>query len=627
MSAVTGIFYRQGVNVDETLIKKMNDRLSHRGPDGSNYWFDGSVGLGHQMLHTTTESLHETLPFEEEGLVITADARIDNRSELSDKLDVPDKEDISDSYFILKAYQKWGEECTGELLGDFAFAIWDTAEEKLFCARDHMGVKPFYYYLTEELFAFGTELKAILSIPEVPHKINQVRVAQYLLSILEDKEITFYEGIKRLPAAHSLKVDSDNVICDEYWILDPDFEVNLSSDEEYVHKFKEIFTESVRCRLRSAFDLGFSLSGGLDSSSVFCTARQLLLEEGNNNIKTFSAIFNDVPESDEQEFIKAVLNGGHVEPTYINADKISPLADYERMFWHEDEPFYAPNLFIDWELSKKAKDKGVKVFLGGIDGDTTISHGQGFLSELLYKGKWKKFVNELKSSSKTRNLNPYRLFIAALIYTYTPWLAIKIQKLRFNGNKLSFRRKKLIKDDFISGLEPNDFIKNRRRIINHRDAKQYHYDILNSGIRQFALEILDRTHGAHGIEPRHPFFDKRLIEFSYGIPTEQKYSQGWDRIILRKAVDDILPSKIRYKRHKANLGANFRRNLSLFESERIENAIYRDANLIDDFVNMDVLTNLYSIFKDGNPGCQKASIQVWKVLTLVLWLKLSEIKL
>jgi len=147
MSAISGIFYRNERSVDPKLIKLMNDKLYHRGPDGSKIWCEGSVALGHQMLHTTPESLHETLPFEKDGIIITADARIDNRKELSEKLNIEDEESVPDSYFILIAYRKWGEKCPEKLLGDFAFAIWDKDNEKLFCARDHMGIKPFYYYM------------------------------------------------------------------------------------------------------------------------------------------------------------------------------------------------------------------------------------------------------------------------------------------------------------------------------------------------------------------------------------------------------------------------------------------------------------------------------------------------
>lgn len=183
MSGIIGIFRRDGRDVDPADIKKMNDKIAHRGPDGSRVWCEGPVAFGHQMLHTTQESLHEILPFEDEesGLVITADARIDNRKDLAPQLGIEDNEHVSDSYFILKAYEKWGEKCPEELLGDFAFAIWDKNKEQLFCARDHMGVKPFYYYLSEDLFVFGTEIKSILSIDNVSSKLNEKRLALFLM--------------------------------------------------------------------------------------------------------------------------------------------------------------------------------------------------------------------------------------------------------------------------------------------------------------------------------------------------------------------------------------------------------------------------------------------------------------
>ena len=140
MSAISGIFYRDGRTVKPELIKKMNNKLSHRGPDGSAIWHNNQVALGHQMLFTTPESLHEKLPFHDEkaGLIITADARIDNRKELSEELDIENIEEVSDSYFILKSYEKWGEKCPEHLLGDFAFAIWDENRgETVLCTRSY----------------------------------------------------------------------------------------------------------------------------------------------------------------------------------------------------------------------------------------------------------------------------------------------------------------------------------------------------------------------------------------------------------------------------------------------------------------------------------------------------------
>ena len=242
MSGITGIFRRDGKDVDPSDIKKMNDKIAHRGPDGSKVWCEGPVAFGHQMLHTTPESLHEILPFEDEesGLVITADARIDNREDLAPKLGIEDNEHVSDSYFILKAYEKWGEKCPEELLGDFAFAIWDKNRETLFCARDHMGVKPFYYYLSDDVFYLSSEKKGLLVANEIPKKINEVRVADYLTFFVNDKEITFYEEIFRLKPAYYVIMDF-LIMMRCYWDLNPNQEIIMDSDEEYAEKFLQIF--------------------------------------------------------------------------------------------------------------------------------------------------------------------------------------------------------------------------------------------------------------------------------------------------------------------------------------------------------------------------------------------------
>jgi asparagine synthase (glutamine-hydrolysing) len=204
MSGIAGIYFLDGRSVDNVDLERMVARLAHRGPDGKGVWSEGCVGMGLGMLWTTPESLHEKLPLMNQrgDLVITADARIDNRAELIAKLNLTDSPpgDITDSELILASYERWGERCTDKLLGDFSFAIWDGREHALFCARDHFGVKPFYYYyLSERIFAFASEIKALLCLKEVPRQLNEVRVADYLVSMFDDKAITFYQDILRLP--------------------------------------------------------------------------------------------------------------------------------------------------------------------------------------------------------------------------------------------------------------------------------------------------------------------------------------------------------------------------------------------------------------------------------------------
>jgi asparagine synthase (glutamine-hydrolysing) len=172
VSGVVGVYFLDGKPLDRGLLERMTDSISHRGPDGADIWNNGPVGLGHRMLWTTPESLHEQLPLEDKTakIVLTADARIDNRDELIEALDLTGQPgwEISDGELILRAYEKWGEQCPENLLGDFVFAIWDERKQRLFLARDHFGVKPLYYYRSDRVFVFASEIKALLCVPEVP---------------------------------------------------------------------------------------------------------------------------------------------------------------------------------------------------------------------------------------------------------------------------------------------------------------------------------------------------------------------------------------------------------------------------------------------------------------------------
>lgn len=630
MSAISGIYNRNGRNIDPNLIKNMNNALSHRGPDGSDILVYETIAFGHQMLQTTHESIHEKLPIEDKnsGLIITADARIDNREELSKELDIENNEKFSDSYFILKAYQKWNENCPKKLLGDFTFVIYDKHKEELFCARDHMGVKPFYYYLSDNAFYFATEIKAILSIPELSFEINEVRVAQYLLSELKDREITFYKEIFRLPAAHSIKINSDGFVLDKYWSLDPDFELKLPSDEDYVNKFREIFMEAVKCRLRSNINPGFLLSGGLDSSSIVCTAKKILNADKENYLKTFSATFDDVPQCDEKEFINAIVSEGYIEPHYIRADMTSPLVDYKKVFFHEDEPFFAANLFLNWCLLSKANKEGINIILDGFDGDSTISYGKGYFNELLKSMNVMKFVKESFKYSKLRNLNSNRFFIGNLIENFTPKLLKKIKKYRVKTTINPQNLQDIINEQFSHEINIDEIVNSvpLDQINAPKKPRDHHYNRINSGLLQFGIEINDKIGGAFGIEQRYPFFDVRLIEFCLSLPTQYKLSEGWDRIILRRAMNNILPPKIQWRILKSKLGANFRRNFMLYEKELIEKMIYQDYFMIEKYVDEDVLKRSYKLYQEICPKKNKSVMNVWKAITLGLWLKDSQIK-
>lgn len=618
MSAITGIFYKDGGKVDPKAIKKMNDKLSHRGPDGSSVWCEGSVAFGHQMLWTTPESLHEKLPFHNEkaGLVITADARIDNRKELSEKLEIDDKEDISDSYFILKAYEKWGEKCPEYLLGDFAFAIWDKNDEKLFCARDHMGVKPFYYYLDDDVFVFGTEIKALFAVSDVPKELNEDMIAMFLMNI-SDYESTFYNNIFSFNPAHSLTISEKNKKKRKYWELDRDSEIIMDSDEDYADKFRELFKEAVKCRLRSTYPIGFQLSGGLDSSSVLCMAKKILNENKRykDKINSFSIVFKDIP-CDESFFIKKVINTGGIESNFVFGDEISPLEEIENKLWYQEQPIYTSNIALIWNLYKKMQGKNIRVVLGGEGGDYVVSHGKYYFRDLAVALKWKKLFYELNYFSKNSKKSFYSLILNIIISLIPEYLK-KLFRL-YGGNNAS--KLSILNKEFARRRKAEEYLNNLywKPEIENNTAKDAHYLNLTRG-SILPMELSDRTTSAFSIEHRHPFLDKRLVEFCYAIPTEIKFKFGWNRYIMRIAMVDILPSEIQWRPDKTDFSSFCGTNLLLFEKNVLDEIKNLKAKIIEEYIDINIFRAIYRNYINEND--YNYLFELWLVSTLYLWLK------
>jgi asparagine synthase (glutamine-hydrolysing) len=257
----------------------MTEIIGHRGPDGAGYWLDGPVGLGHRMLHTTPESLQEQQPFPNEtgNLCLTLDGRVDNRDELRVALEARGKKvrTDTDAEIVLRAYECWDEECPKHIIGDFAFVIWDRPNQRLFCARDPLGLRPFYYYSDDRTFLCGSEPRPLFEDPTTRREPNEGMIAEYLARAITDQEETLYRGVFRLPPAHVLSVQPGRLRKARYWDIDPVRKIRYRTDEEYAEHFSDIFKVAVRCRLRSQGPVGAYLSGGLDSSSVVGVVQSL----------------------------------------------------------------------------------------------------------------------------------------------------------------------------------------------------------------------------------------------------------------------------------------------------------------------------------------------------------------
>jgi len=642
MSAIIGIYYADNRSVEKKYLSEMTNSLAHRGRDRDGIWLDGSVGFGHCLLQTTPESLLEQLPLTSSGITITADARIDNREDLiiELKLAEPDSE-ITDSQLILAAYQTWGKACVAKFVGDFAIAIWDAERQRLFCARDRLGVKPFYYYHSDSITVLASEIKALFCHPEVPHQVNELRVEEFLTSELYDKKITIYQQILRLPPAHTLTVEAGKTAIECYWHLDYHSELKLESDAAYAARFCAIFTEAVRCRLRSAHPVGSMLSGGLDSSAITCVAREIVAQS-EAELHTFSAVFEKVPESDESYYINSVVKQGGLNSHLIHGDRHSPLVDLERIIWHHDEPQFAANLYINWKTYELANQLGVRVVLDGFDGDSAVSHGFGYMRELARAGRWRSLIGELRGYCSNfgaaflptlwayyhqyavkPTMEKFRL--SRFIYWRCATLTAKFKRQLFRSSRglssLSIINPTLLKQtnyrQHIQELAARSFIPTH-------NEREEHFNAINLGSIPSTLELLDKTAAAHGVELRYPFWDSRLVEFCLSLPADQKMRHGLTRMIMRRGLSDFFPPEIRDRGGKGNLSQAFDYGLKTYSREKLAEIFAEDIDRTSKYTNLDLVRAAYQNYLEDKELNAIEPMTIWKSINLALWLKLND---
>jgi asparagine synthase (glutamine-hydrolysing) len=629
LSGIAGLYYLDHRPIDPQTLEQMLARIAYRGPDGSGLWYDGPVGLGHQMLRTTPESLHEQLPLADESgdLIISCDARVDNRSELIEALEIErPRAEITDASLILRAYERWGEQCPERLVGDFAFAIWDRRRKVLFCARDPFGVKPFYYFRSDRIFALASEIKALLALEDVPRRLNETRLADYLLPLLEDKQATLYRDILRIPPAHTLTVTPEAPSLRQYWSLDRGREISLESDGEYIEAFRSTFTEAVRCRLRSAGPVGSRLSGGLDSSAVTCVARDVLLREGRERLHTFSGIFELVPESDERPYIEAVVRQGGVQAHDVPADRLGVLHDWEEasgVSWAEDEPLWSPQLPLGWALCQAAHDQGVRVVLDGDGGDQVVAHGHTYLAELLATGRWLTCLSEARLLTQHLDIPLQRAIkLWAVFPLLPPWLLSIWRAVRGRRDVTLGAAGVPIVPAFAQrmGLPERAAARERAHQRSGHTVRQAQWQELTTGLIPAGLEYNDRLAALFQIEPRYPFYDRRLVELCLALPSRQKLRDGWPRAIVRRSLD-CLPNEVRWRARKASLFPAVRHGLLSWNRAQMDDLLVRNPGAIAAYVDVEAARQMYGRYLTESTPWDQDGLALWIVASMARWLR------
>src|SRR5687768_2595782 len=301
MSGIVGIVNFDGAPIDRDLVTRMTESMTFRGPDALQILVERNAGFGHTMLRTTWEAADEKQPLTLDGKIwLIADARIDGRAELTQKLGVSESTH-NDAELILLAYHAWKEQCIDYLIGDFAFAIWNSNERRLFCARDHFGVKPFYYaHTSNDGFIFSNTLNTLRLHPLVSDELHEPAIADYLLfGLNQDLASTTFRDIHRLPAGHTLSITKNSLTIRRYWELTAD--VANGSTNNCVERFQHLLTNATKDRLRTS-SIGISMSGGLDSTTLAAVAQDLLRKDRGSSIHACTNVYDKLFEDEERHY-------------------------------------------------------------------------------------------------------------------------------------------------------------------------------------------------------------------------------------------------------------------------------------------------------------------------------------
>jgi len=552
MCGIAGILSTNPKHIHTHVLQAMCESLAHRGPDGSGTWIGPlrNIGFGHRRLAVIDLSEDAAQPMHYlQRYSIVYNGEIYNYLELRKELKKAGYHfyNNSDTEVILAAYDCYREKCVQYFDGMFAFAIWDEHEQSLFAARDRFGEKPFFYHTNQELFVFGSEMKALWAAG-IQKTVEEKMLLNYLtLGYVQNpanKAQTFFKDIFSLPPSHYLIYSRKQLRITSYWNIDKQALIKIS-EEDAMKKMDLLFSRSVMQRLRSDVPVGCSLSGGLDSSSILY---YMLQQSGTASVtmKTFSAFFPGF-EKDESAHVQKITKALRVSNFPVVPDVPDMIDSFEKLLYHQEEPFPSSSIYAQYKVYETASRQGVKVLLDGQGADEILAgyhrYLHWYLQEMVsrYKFSGAKHERQLMRQYKASFSWNVKNLVAAFLPSHA---AIALEKKEF---------KKIIQHPDIS-KHMRSFVKGREWEGIHKPVVTKLNDMLYFNSMQNGLEELlrfsDRNAMAHGVEVRLPYLQADLVQFIFSLPSSFKIREGYNKYIWRKLMDKRLPDSVVWRTDK-----------------------------------------------------------------------------
>jgi asparagine synthase (glutamine-hydrolysing) len=619
-------------NVERALVERMRDEMPHRGPDdaGELIFDEGRGGLGFRRLSIIdlSEAGHQPMHGCTDSVWLVFNGEIYNHASLREGLIERGHvySSRTDSETILHLYEERGLDFVHDIEGDYGIAIWDAAREQLTLVRDRIGVKPLYFYHKMGRFIFASEIKAILQHPAVTADVDEESLYHYLTFLTTPAPSTLFRDIQKIPAGHMLTIKRDGThSLKQYWDALPPEQLNDRSDEEHKTEILRLLRDSIRKRMMADVPFGVFLSGGVDSSANVA----LMSEQMSRPVETFTVGFRDeeyLNELDSARRIARDFQTNHHEVIISESEMTKFLPD---LVFHQDEPIADPVCVPLYYVSKLARDSGTIVVQVGEGADEIFSGYENYVRHLrIYEKFWQHAERvplglRRAASAVTR---------PALEATGRKRAAIELIR-RLGANEPLFWGGVVVYDETFKPRVLSAGLRERmsgrsslevvNKYLNHIERERPHSDFLSRmtylelklRLPELLLMRVDKITMATSVEARVPFLDHHLVEYAMGLPRELKVEGKSGKHILKRALEEILPSDLLYSR-KRGFGAPvrewFRNGLGEWFDSHLMNSTMRRREFFD-------YKFIARLLDEHRRGTREWGFHLWALLNLSLW--------
>ncbi|MCX6232792.1 MAG: asparagine synthase (glutamine-hydrolyzing) [Bacteroidetes bacterium] len=643
MCGICGIYNLNKKPVEVDKLNKMAKLIRHRGPDDEGFLlvnttnkvirhcheadsipeikaqtqflhndFQADLGLGFRRLSILDLSPkgHQPMSIDDGKYWIVFNGEIYNYIELRQELKQLGHtfDTATDTEVILMAYKQWGTACLNRFNGMWSFALWDSTNQMLFCARDRFGVKPFNYYYDGNQFIFGSEIKQILA-NDIEKTVNEEVIYKSLKigSYLINSDSSYFNTIKILPHSHFIIIKEGKMKIERYYDLPThNFASSSLNFEDSCNEYRNLFVDAVKLRMRSDVEVGSALSGGLDSSAIVATAVGCT----DKQFKTFSSYYTHAPQYDERKWIQLVTDTFQTKPYFVSASAETVMQELSDITWHHDFPVPGSSPISQNYVMKIARENGVTVLLDG-QGSDEITGGYHhafyrYYAYLLKSGKLLRFAKEYPDYLK---YNPKGSTVAKLI---------KLAAVLFFSESSLYKQeaKRNLQNPLSVSFDDTSIFDNIKDLKTDKLSNFLYNQMMSTSI-QTLLHFEDRNSMAHSIESRVPFLDYRLVEFAFSLPPEYKIHKHLGKYIHREALKSIVPSAIMDRNDKVGFlapGEHFwlRNEMKPFIENIFESNNFKNRSIY----NHQLIRAKYREYQNGNGTYAN---MIWQIMALEIW--------